>query len=278
MASLQLKQRGEVSPHLAEFRARYVDSHPAPSPVSIDQTPAPSTKSEVIATPNFHGRHTTHPSNCDSQTPPQSSVAVLTDRGSSAPSSLHSSRGLSTPVELKGCHEKRERLAVTPTLPDNCGRARANVGHKHPLVTTTRSVGQDKTEPFVAKRAQEQPSPPTHRDTTPPYVVPTKQVTSKKGSDSTTPKQSEIESETVTDSVTGNECVPVSGPGTEEARKRRQEQQRLQKEKWQRRYGLGVKRDTEGDPNSGEAGLGGVATVVMDNDDLISAGETNNYY
>ena len=229
----------------------------------MEQTPAPSTKSEVTATPNVHRRHTTASSSSDTHTPSHPGVAS-TDRGNSAPGNLHSSRGLATPVE----RENRERLSVTPNLPDHCGRVRTNVGRTHPLVTTTRSVGQDKNEPCAAKRSQDQPPPPTHRDTTPPYSVPTKPVTSKKSSDST-PKTSEIETESATETVSGSD---VSSSGAEEARKRRQEQQRLQKEKWQKRYGLGAKRESDSDLNSEEEGFGGVAAVAIDNDDLISAG------
>ena len=232
LSGLAIKQRGEVSPQLAELRARYIDSLSLPAkernvpPLKLDMTATP-------ATGNMPDRRNIQASGSDHHTP------------GAVPSR-------SVPSLQKGVTERQEteRLSISP---ESTGRGSKTVLHKHPLVTTTRSVRQAHSEPSVTKSIQLS----SHQDT------PTNSGLSlaikpapSKGSESTV------------ESVTAN-TRPVA-TGDEEARKKRQEQQRLQKEKWQKKHGMGVKRRSEGDVSSGENG-NGIETAI-ESDDLISEG------
>lgn len=233
LSGLAIKQRGEVSPQLAELRARYIDSLNLPA---TERRNVPPLKLDITATPatgSMHERRNIQASGSDHQTPgavPRRSV----------------------PSVQKGVTERQEteRLSISP---EPTGRGSKNVSHKHPLVATTRSVKQVHSEPSVTKSIQEQPLP-SHHDTPPPSL--SIQTAPSKGSDS------------AVESVTAN-TRPVA-TGSEEARKKRQEQQRLQKEKWQKKHGLGVKRPSEGDFSAGESGSG--VEMAIESYDLISAG------
>ena len=235
LSGLAIKQRGEVSPQLAELRARYIDSLSLPAternvpPLKLDMTATP-------ATGNMHDRRNIQASGSDHHTP------------GAVPSR-------SVPSMQKGVTERQEteRLSISP---EPTGRGSRTVAHKHPLVTTTGSVRQTHSEPLVTKSVQQQPLPPHHD--TPPHPAPSLAIKTalSKGSESTV------------ESVTAN-TRPVA-TGDEEARKKRKEQQRLQKEKWQKKHGMGVKRRSEGDFSSGESGSG--IETAIDVDKLILEG------
>ena len=272
-----------MSSQLAEFRARCFGNHQSFSPAATEHARVPPLQLDVTGTPvtstcNLHQRTNAQTSNSKQQTPRISST-LPADQGKSAPSKLSTQMGTVASVKQSSAQVKRERLSISPLAPDassNTARADKTIGQKHPLVTATKSVGHGQNEPLVTKQVHKQPSP-AHRDTTLPYSGPslrTKNTTAKSGLE-LAPKASESRTEDAGDLVAGSN-LPTSSSVAEEARKKRQEQQKLQKEKWQKKHGQGVKRRSEGDLSSAGEGEGGVdAGATVDSDDnLISVGET----
>ena len=151
---------------------------------------------------------------------------------------------------------------------------------KGPLVTkqytkpaplaATKSVGQDQKGPLVTKQRPTATTIPTPR----PPLSTTKHHS--ESTTTTTSRQSETESESAVSVSEGGSSTPTAGVAEETlsaevARRKRQELQRLQKERWQRKHR--GKRGSEDDVGSGEEEVGGaVGGASAECDDLISVG------
>ena len=281
-----------MSPQLAEFRARHYSTAQALSPTAAEPVRVPPQRIEATAvtTPVAFSlcerNNTTKVANCEQMTPRQCGVAP-SDRGMSAPSKLHPQQSTATAECKETLRGKPERLSTSPAPPPDLSPSttvKNSVGQKHPLVATTKSVGHGQNVPLVTKQLHKQPQ--EHRDSPPPYpdsAQQTKVATSKITSEKYTLKSSD---EKVAETADGEDVMPLNPSAsssassaaaaavvTEEARKTRQVQQRLQKEKWQKKHGQGVKRlSEEYIMSSGEAETG-VGAGALDENALISAGE-----
>ena len=266
---VQLKQWREMSPQLAEFRARRYSTAQALSPTATDPVRVPPLRIEATAmtTPvasSLRERNsTTKVANCEQITPRQCGVAP-SDRRMSAPSKLHPQRSTAAAECKETLPGKPERLSISPAPPSDLSPSttvKMSVGQKHPLVATTKSVGHGQNVPLVTKQPQ------ADQDSAPPYpdsAQQTKVATSKITSENNTLKSSD---EKVAETADGEDVA------AEEARKMRQAHQRLQKEKWQKKHGQGVKRFSEEYiMSSGEAETG-LGAGALDENVLISAGE-----
>lgn len=259
MDGTDLKHLGETSPALAEFRShRQQQWSGSPSQLldamgaSVNHTVPPqttamiSTLSERTVPPPQQG--STNTSTPDSSLaralyalgPPTSTLSIKTPLqlqgatpqmkgGQSAPAKLHASHHHRTPKSE--VNTKNSDTDITTALRCTAGR---NTGKGHPLVTSTKPdcsgsncnrQGHTSGCPKSSGQGMSGESNPSHASASP-------------APGSNTNPQSD-------DCETDGKPAP-STCSSEEARKLRQAQQKLQKEKWQRKYGLGSKRHSEG--------------------------------
>ena len=276
MSSMALKKRGEISPQLLELRTPHTHTSHQPPFTPVARAPGhhpPPAPLELTTTPNTtpHARTQTPPTSCDRHT--CTSTSRTYNSGPSVPSEVNIRKN---PLEVKDIQVKSERLSISPVAADSSGSKR------HPLVTTTKAVGRDQRELLVTKEAQNQP-PQCHRDTTPPLPASSHAKPPPKQNSDATSRVHENESESDAVAAAGSDRVHQAAGGgggsAEEARIKRQEQQRLQKEKWQLKHGLSARRPLGGTLSPGEGGDGVGGASVHSDDDLVSAGKTNyNFY
>ena len=144
---------------------------------------------------------------------------------------------------------------------------------KQAPLAATRSVGQDQKGPLVTKQRPTATAIPTPR---PPLSTTKHHSESTTTTTTTTARQTETESESAVSVSEGGSSTPTAGVAgetlsAEVARRKRQELQRLQKERWQRKHR--GKRGSEDDVGSGEEEVGGaVGGASAECDDLISVG------
>lgn len=254
MASLALKKRGEISPQLAQLRTLHTHSshHPPITPLArpplTHRTP-PVPLELTTAAPNATPSSRT-------QTPPISSDGRTSRGHSSGQSSTNEVHARKKPSEVKDVQVKSERLSISPVPTDSCGTRR------HPLVTATKA---DQRETIATKQAEKRPQH-CHRDTTPP--LPVSHVKQPNSDPTLRVSESESENDAGSDKA--------GGGGAEQARKKRQELQRLQKEKWQLKHGLNARRALDSSPSPSPEeerdGVGGVCDDII-SDDIISEGK-----
>lgn len=272
MDGTDLKHLGETSPALAEFRShRQQQWSGSPSQLldamgaSVNHTVPPQTTA-MISTPSERTVPPPQQGSTNTSTPDSSLARALYAPGPSSSSTLsiktslqlqgatpQMKGGQSAPAKLHASHHhhtpksevntKNSDTDITTALRCTAGR---NTGKGHPLVTSTKpdcsgsncnrqghtsgcpkpsGQGYSSSCPKSSGQGMSGESNPSHASASP-------------APGSNTNPQSD-------DCETDGKPAP-SACSSEEARKLRQAQQKLQKEKWQRKYGLGSKRHSEG--------------------------------
>lgn len=122
-------------------------------------------------------------------------------------------------------------------------------GQSHPLACSSSSKAYGQKPGFCHQR----PGKPVNPEVSGREAA--RRSSSTDGSSCQTPSETPGKGESAEDETVSK---TAQFPGSEEARKLRQEQQRLRKEEWRRKYGLGAKRHSEGSVPASEHGGGGV--------------------
>ena len=226
------------------------DRHP-PSPVTPNLNLRSESHSTVAQSSSSNLASRNVNPNCDRHMPTpaqERNVAMATPYlkgGQSAPAKLHS-RPQNAP--------QMDSEASSTTSAGNCSAKSSGLGH--PLACSSSSKGCGQKHGSCHQQHPGKPVKPVNPESSGRDVA--RQGSGTNGSGCQKPSEAAGKGES---NETGSKTAQF---GSEEARKLRQEQQRLQKEEWQRKYGLGAKRLSEGSvPASEHGGAGGGSVVVV---------------
>ena len=282
----ELKHIGEVNPAVLEFRMQrcsqaanspsggpsallqaiaLADGGQSPSPVTPNLNLRTESRTRAQSSSNDTASKNVNPK-CDRpmHTPAHAQITMATPHlrgGQSAPAKLHSH------PQNTGTPQTDSSSPVSTTSTGNCANKNNYPGQSHPLTIIASSTSSKCCVQSQSGHPRKPANPEVGgRDSTGQKSV---------KSSHQDQKQSEVAGSfgSTSDETSSGAAAQLS---SEEARKLRQTQQRLQKEEWQRKYGLGTKRHSEGSvpvPEHSEAARNPVAKEACKSDDGFQVDE-----